>query len=449
MGTIKLPAYVGKRKRADGQTTAYWWVRPDWADPKHAKASDPKKQARAVRNGKTCPFETTALGTDVGEAITKAEAINAGFREWRLGVDAAPIKGTVRWLFAWYRTQDAYKALRHKTRAEYLSIMNVVESVAMKTGTFGDRRAGAIDAEAADKLYAKLKLPRPVDTSKMSEKEAARARARAAQGRERQAAYEMSTCRRIWGLAARKSATTGVTSNPFAKMKIRSTSLKGNRETSRAEYDLYRAKAREMGWQSMATAAALAFECCQRVWDVFGFVDDDKRIDRGIKWAGYREGVSLTLSQSKTANFVSLPLVERIGGEDVSLYPELEEELARTPRPDDGLIVRNERTGQPFKLDYMQKLHRRIRVAARLPDGMTFTGFRHGGITEIGDAGNEDVRAISGHTTLDVTKIYNKANVTKARAIAAKRREHIAMLGALYGEGSGPDGTEKVNDSSD
>ena len=25
----------------------------------------------------------------------------------------------------------------------------------------------------------------------------------------------------------------------------------------------------------MATAAALAFECCQRTWDVFGFVDPD------------------------------------------------------------------------------------------------------------------------------------------------------------------------------
>ncbi|WP_242186409.1 hypothetical protein [Sphingomonas sp. CARO-RG-8B-R24-01] len=62
---------------------------------------------------------------------------------------------------------------------------------------------------------------------------------------------------------------------------------------------------------------------------------------------------------------------------------------------------------------------------------MTFTGFRHGGITEIGDAGEDDVRAVSGHKTLAVTKIYNKANAEKARRIASVRREHIARIGAL------------------
>jgi integrase len=189
----------------------------------------------------------------------------------------------------------------------------------------------------------------------------------------------------------------------------------------------------------MAIAAALAFECCQRVWDCFGFIDEDGKVDRGIKWADYVPGVSIGLIQSKTGNVVNIPLVELVLGTDddglptreyVQLYPELEEELARTPRTDDWIIVRDERTGQPYTVDYMQKLHRKIRIAAGLPDGMTFTGFRHGGLTEVGDAGNEDVRAISGHTTLEMTTIYNKANEAKARIIAAKRREHIATLTA-------------------
>ena len=119
-----------------------------------------------------------------------------------------------------------------------------------------------------------------------------------------------------------------------------------------------------------------------------------------------------------------------IDGERVELYPELEAELARTDRAGGGLIVKDERTGKPYSYDYMQKVFRRIRVAAGLPDGMTFTGFRHGGLTEIGDSGADDVRAISGHRTLNVTAIYNKASQEKARRIAAKRREHIALVAA-------------------
>jgi hypothetical protein len=79
----------------------------------------------------------------------------------------------------------------------------------------------------------------------------------------------------------------------------------------------------------------------------------------------------------------------------------------------------------------MSTVHRKICDEAKLPKDMTFTGFRHGGITEIGDAGEADPRAVSGHKTLAVTGIYNKASAEKARRIAVARREHITALGAL------------------
>jgi hypothetical protein len=60
---------------------------------------------------------------------------------------------------------------------------------------------------------------------------------------------------------------------------------------------------------------------------------------------------------------------------------------------------------------------------------MSWTGFRHGGATEPGAAGVEDIRAISGHRTLGQTTTYNKANRTKARAAAAKRLEHVKGRG--------------------
>jgi hypothetical protein len=124
-------------------------------------------------------------------------------------------------------------------------------------------------------------------------------------------------------------------------------------------------------------------------------------------------------------------LVDRIDGEDVSLYPELEAELGGLKRrADEDLIVCDERTGEPYTRDYMRYAHKQIRVKAGLPADLRFTSFRHGGISEIGDAGETDMRAVSGHTTLDITRLYNKANDEKARKIAARRREHITLVTA-------------------
>ena len=82
-------------------------------------------------------------------------------------------------------------------------------------------------------------------------------------------------------------------------------------------------------------------------------------------------------------------------------------------------------------------MHRRICDAAGLPKLMRFTGFRHGGATEIGDAGEVDIRPISGHSKLDTTAIYNKINEEKARRISVRRREHIAALGAAARDDAG------------
>lgn len=424
MADVRLPTYTSPKRLAGGRT-GYFWTRPDWADPKHAKSKDEKKRRLAVRNGKTCPVESTALGEDVAEAITKARALNEAFKEWRTGAEAKSIQGSVRWLFSWYREQDKFTGLRHKTRSGYQVAMNMMDAMPMKVGIFGTRRAAAIDGPTADAIYKK---------------------ARAKHG-ERQAAYMMQVCRLVWNHAARPgySKATGVTVNPFAGMGIKASSAtgKGNRAATRAEYNLYRATARELGLQSMATAAALCFEGCQRVYDVFGFEDPDGEVVRGFFWADYQPGEQISLIQSKTRKLIQLPLTVEVtvpadeeGGEasreKVQLYPELEEELARTPRTGAAgeMIVRRELDGQPYPIDYVPKVHRRIREKAGLPKDLRFTSFRHGGLTELGDADVDDMRAVSGHTKIDTTAIYNKANLAKARAIAVKRREHVAIITA-------------------
>ncbi len=63
---------------------------------------------------------------------------------------------------------------------------------------------------------------------------------------------------------------------------------------------------------------------------------------------------------------------------------------------------------------------------ARMPFTFTMTGFRHGGATELGDAGVLDIRPVSGHRTLQQTATYNKATQEKARAAGTARQRHIA-----------------------
>lgn len=255
----------------------------------------------------------------------------------------------------------------------------------------------------------------------------------------------MQVCRLVWNQAVRHGKATAVKENPFAGMGIKSSNGagRGNRAATRAEYDAYRDAARVLGKQSMATAAAICFEGCQRVYDAFGFVDPDGRVSRGVRWDGYVPGERLAMVQSKTGNRVDIPLVDGEGDARVELYPELEAELARMDRADDGgLIVRDERTGKPYTPSYQIQLHRRIRKAANLPNDLKFTSFRHGGITELGDSGEIDVRAVSGHKTLNITGIYNKTTDEKARRIATRRREHIAAItagAALDDEAEAPD----------
>ncbi|MES2289331.1 MAG: tyrosine-type recombinase/integrase [Pseudomonadota bacterium] len=395
MGTIKLPAYVRPKTLASG-AIGYFWELPTWAKPP------------AKRHGKTCPIVSTPLGTDVAAMFEKAEAINAAFKGWREGEGTQLIRGSVRWLFAWYREQDKFKKNGFETRRGYEDMMRLVADCPMKSGgTFGDRAAGKVDTVVADRLYKKLK-PRGL----------------------RQATYAMQVCRIIWNIAKRNRPHTGIAANPFASMGLVG-SKGGNRDTTREEYDLYRKHARALGYQSMATAAALAFELAARAWDVFGYEDPDGKKARGFPWVGYRPGVSITYQQSKGGKIMTLPLSDKqqIDGtwQTVALYPDLEEELGRTPRTAD-LIVVEERSGLPYKKRRVSNVHREICNAAGLPTDMKFTGFRHGAATELGDAGETDMRPITGHTELSTTAIYNKANAVKARRIGAARRAYVEGL---------------------
>lgn len=301
-----------------------------------------------------------------------------------------------------------------KTKADYRKLMAAISDHPMKVGTFGQRLASAVDAEAADKLYSLFQT----------------------RG-ERQATYAMQVCRLVWNWAVRYSKTTKVEVNPFAKMALNHRVSSGNWPVGRKEYEAYRRAAANLGYHSMALAAALSFELVQRVSDCFGFEDpadadsdgDAVRDERGIRWSDYQCKKSIVVRQHKTKKRLVIPLVDDRFSPPISLYPELEEGLEQAYELGaDGLIVVEERNGKPYKPRRMSSVHRKICEAAGLPKKLTFTSFRHGGATELGDAGETDIRSISGHTQIDTSLIYNKASQQKAREIALRRREYVRLI---------------------
>ncbi|WP_419815325.1 hypothetical protein [Glacieibacterium sp.] len=56
---------------------------------------------------------------------------------------------------------------------------------------------------------------------------------------------------------------------------------------------------------------------------------------------------------------------------------------------------------------------------------MTFTGFRHGGATELGDAGTIELRPISRHKTLVHTSTCNELNDEKGRGVAGQHNAQV------------------------
>ncbi|WP_257556492.1 hypothetical protein [Sphingobium sp. CFD-2] len=399
MARIRLPRYLRSKRLRDG-ATAYFWERPTWAKPP------------AERYGRRCPVDSEALGQDLAAAIGKADLLNTALDEWRTGVQGKPAEGTVEALFAWYRAHDRFKEASWRTRRDYRAYMEIVAGVQLKTTLFGQRRAVEVTAAHADAMYRYLMKERG----------------------KRAGAYAMQVCRRVWNEAIRAKKVKDP--NPFSRMGIKMTAKKGNRANTRAEYDLFRATARAEGFQSMATAAAISFELLRRVTDVFGYIMDPSDEERGFFWEDYTPGEMFVMRQGKIADAPPQYIPLRGDPDPESddpeirergplLYPELEAELARLPRGT-GHIVINELTGKRYTEREAIWRWQAIREKAGLPKGFTMTGFRHGGATELGDAGVYDIRPVSGHRTLQQTATYNKATQEKARKAGTARQRHVA-----------------------
>jgi hypothetical protein len=221
--------------------------------------------------------------------------------------------------------------------------------------------------------------------------------------------------------------------NPFAKMGL----LSSDRETPTAIYEelvAFRTRAIEMGLSSLATAALIGWEWLQRETDIFATfaVEHYRPKDRPNM---------VRVVDEKTGAESWIPLFDDAG---VPLYPELMTELDEIKRNRIGglMLCRDWGNRGPWPtwpkpdmpdFTHMSRKVKEVIRGAGLRDELSFTSFRHGGLTETGDAEltDREILAQSRHTTVKVLPKYVKRTTKQIATGTRKRRAARTKDGQL------------------
>jgi hypothetical protein len=210
--------------------------------------------------------------------------------------------------------------------------------------------------------------------------------------------------------------------NPFAKMGLLATDG-GNEAATRAHLERFAAQCDLEDRPMMAVAAYLAFDWLQREVDVIG----------AISWSLYRPDDrpdSMKIRHHKSGAWFWTPLDAWDESADawVQLYPELETRLKALTRHGSLIVMRDQidaRKGQrlPWNEHTFRHEVRGVMDRAGLPRSITFTSFRHGGMTELGDSGLTDsqIMSLSAHKDVQTVQTYNKKTTIKREMAALTR----------------------------
>lgn len=388
------PRYmVEKRLRG---AVGYYWQPPTWA------------------KDRGCTMHAQALGTDYAEAKRQCdEILNPQFDAWRTGgasepSRSRPLAGTFDWLASLYRSSRQFRELDRKTRKLREAGLRLVADHRLKDGRrFGDLRLPQITPGVVDALYEKLIV--------------------AEDGRERRTTinHAMKSCRRAWFVAKRISETVVPAANPFSKMGLKSS----DRVTPTATWDDLSAFVHACdgeGLSSLGTAALVTWEWLQREEHVFGHFE-------AAHYRPKERPDAVRVVHPKTGEEAWVPLFDEDGE---PLYPELMARLDAIKRERIGglMLVRDwkdEKAGVPVPwvtpsgdLTYMRHTVKRLILKAGLPENLSFTSFRHGGLTEAGDADLTDsqIRAVSRQKSPKVMPRYIKPTLRQIAQGVRKRR---------------------------
>jgi hypothetical protein len=361
------------------------------------------------------------LGRDYEAAVQRAETVLLpAFDDWLgRGKAQAPAQvgaaGTLDWLFAEYRADRRFTELDVRTRRNHETGFRLVGDYVMKDGRrLGQARLIAITTVVVDALYAKLLVVTEADADGNT----------ITRERRTTANHAMKTCRRAWNIASRRNAGKVPPVNPFAQMGLKSSDRKTPTATY-AELQAFRAKAIEIGYPSLATAALIAWEWLQREKDIFA-------VFAVTHYRPKERPHAVRVLHEKTGEENWIPLFDDAG---IPLYPELLSELDMIKRERIGglMLCRDWGDRSPWPtypcegevdLTLMSRKVKELIRASGLRDELTFTSFRHGGFTESADADLSDaeIRAQGRHKSAKLLPRYAKRSMRQVEAGAKKRR---------------------------
>lgn len=436
---LPLPEYA-RREPLSGGRWGYYFEPPTWA-----------RKPRAGDDRGPCPVGREALGCDYDAAVKRIETVLLPlFRSWRTRgiIDMTPAAGgrhgTLDWLFKAYRSEDKFTALAPKVRTLHQAGFDLVGNHVLKDGRrLGEVALAALDTNVVDKLYKKLLPVRddagdPVPLFRDGKDADGHSPFLPDRGgeplyveRRTTVNHAMKSCRRAWNVVKRVHPKDVPDLNPFAGMGL----VSKTREVEAASYgDLAAAVAQAdaMGLPSLGTALMVTWEWLQR----------EEHIFTAFELAHYRPKKrpnEVLIVHPKNGEEVWIPLFDPLAGDPagVALFPELMERmdvLARN-RVGNGLFFVRDwvdaKAGAPLpwatrtgNLRHASRKVQEVLQAAGCDRSITFTSFRHGGLTELGDADLTDrqIRAVSRHKSSKVLGRYVKRTQKQIIDATHKRR---------------------------
>jgi hypothetical protein len=346
------------------------------------------------------------LGSDYGAARARAEELNAHLDDWRLNrgadptLDAGPRYGTVDWWLETYKRSPAFEKLKERTKPSYRYQLRILGDLPTRTGgRLGELPARSITPAAVDKIYEALRGGR--DGTRL-----------------RRANHTIDIAKKAWTVVQRTHPQQLTHSNPFIGL-TRFRSSRNIQHATRAETCALSKAIGAMGHPHLAIVPLVCFEWLQRPENILA---------GHLRWTDYRPAERprhVRVVHHKTGEVVWHPL--EADGE--RFYPELEDLLASLERLAIPIVVSPgyRSAPHPYSFSYAKRVVREARRAAGLPEHVTMTGCRHGGMTELGDAEltEQGVMSLSGHRSPEAARGYVKKTEAQRLAAARKRRAWV------------------------
>jgi hypothetical protein len=209
--------------------------------------------------------------------------------------------------------------------------------------------------------------------------------------------------------------------NPWVGVQLVSRQKAIKPAATREQVYIFAEKAIALGQAELGAAAVICFEWLQRPENVIGGY---------IGWNDYRgrdNPTKIRIEHHKTGEMVLHPLeVAEPEGTTTLFYADAERVLGAVPRR--ALSIVSNAAGMLYEATRCAQLVRKVADAAELPKSFTLDACRHGGMTELEEAGLTDGqgRALSAHRS---QAYAGYAKRTEKRVLAATRRR-VASRGS-------------------